>query len=369
MIFRSSGHRQKLFLVRRKAGRNTSMMGINRSIVSCRTFLFFLVLLGTPVAGRCDALEDSARELAHKIDAVLTAQGDISCEIRNISSLELEDVVRIEQALKAELHGRCLRTQANGSETANIVVTLSENLKNLLWTAEIHQESEHREILQVVLRSTAFPSPAKTLPIILTGERFWEGPEHILDAGFMSASNGDRLLVLLIPDAILIRNVTKNSESRIDISLAIPAATLREPTGTLSQQVGNFIAAQHDRRNCTVSIDTYALIKCEDYQGETIGFGGPPVKGGQVVPASTDCATGKAIPWFVTGTGDDTQPDYLEVMVWQNLGSAIASNKLTFPGPILAIHGALSDTSDTIVVKNLSTGNYEAYRLSISCRQ
>jgi hypothetical protein len=38
-----------------------------------------------------------------------------------------------------------------------------------------------------------------------------------------------------------------------------------------------------------------------------------------------------------------------------------------FPGPITALH-AISETPRA-VVRNLATGNYEAYRLSFSCGQ
>jgi hypothetical protein len=40
---------------------------------------------------------------------------------------------------------------------------------------------------------------------------------------------------------------------------------------------------------------------------------------------------------------------------------------VNFPGPVLAIHEAQNDASTTIIVRNVQTGNYEAYRLSISC--
>jgi hypothetical protein len=369
MISYSLGHRAELFFVFRDARRSTPMMAADRSTLSCRAILYLLVLLGTPVVVHSDTLDDSAKELASKIAAVLTTRGEMSCDIRNVSSLELDDVVRIGETLKTELQGQCVRTQENGSETANIVVTLSENVKSYLWTAEIHQGAGYREILQVVPRLAETQSSAKALPIVLKSERFWAGPERILDAGLVSAPNGDQLLVLLHPDDVVLRNVNTGSENLIGVSLAIPIATLREPSGALSLQVGNLIAAQHDRRNCTVSLVTFALIKCEDYLGEMMSFGGLLVKGGQVVSVSTQCTKGSGISSFVTGTGDDTQPDFLQVEVSQNLGSAIASNQVSFPGPIMAIHGALTDAFNTVIARNLNTKNYEAYHLSISCAQ
>jgi len=344
-------------------------MGTNRSRLSSHAVLFLLVLLGMPMAARSDTLEDSARELARKIDAVVTTQGEVSCDIRNASTLDLDDVARIEQALKTELQGRCVGTQASGSEAANVAVTLSENVESLVWTAEIHQGAADREILQLVPRSTVPPRSSERLPLVLAVERFWEGPERILDATIAASPTGEQLLVLLLPDAVLIRNVTKDSERRIDIPLAISTSISREPSGSLSRQDGNLIDIKSDRRDCTVSLSTLAFVNCASDQGEKPVSGGANRTEGQVVPISANCGVAKGIPSLVTGTGDDTQPDFVEVVVPQNLGSAVASNRIDFPGPVLAVHGGISGESTNLIAKNLHTGNYEAYRLSISCGQ
>jgi hypothetical protein len=369
MISRSGGHCGKLLLLSRVAGRSTPMIGTDRSKLSCLTLLFLFVLMGMPMAARCDSLEDSARELARKIAAVVTARGEMSCEIQNVSSLQLDDVIRIDQALKAELQGRCVRSKASGSESANLVIKLSENMKGLLWTAEIHQASGNQEILQVAQLPGPTPASTNALPALLRSEKFWDGRQHILDAGLVTATNGDQLVILLVPDAVLIQNVSRRSEIRIDLPLGIPTSTSRDPSAALYLQVGNIIAARHSRRYCTISLDTLTFLKCWDYEGEEGIALGPASMGGQVVSAPTNCTKNRGIPWFVTGIGDDTQPDTLRLEVYQNLGSMIASNQVDFPGPILAIHSALNDMSSTIIVRNVHTGNYEAYRLSISCAQ
>jgi len=369
MISSSCSHRAESRFILRMAERTAQKMGTDRFRLSSQTLLFLLVLSGTPTVARSDTLEDSARELARKIDAVLTVRGELSCDIRNVSGLELDDVERIEQILKTELQGRCVRTQADGSEAANLTVTLSENVASLVWTGEIHQAGAYREILQAVPRSIVPPTAINSLPIVLARERFWEGTERILDAAFAASPTGDRLLILLLPDAVLIRNISKDSESRIDVPLAISTSELRESEGSLLQQDGNFIDVEHERHYCTVSLSTLTVVKCWDYQGEVLGFGGARLKGGQSVHVSTNCTVGKGIPSVVTGMGDDTQPDFVQVIVSRDLDSAIASNRIDFPGPVLAIHEGIGSGSATVIVRNLRTGNYEAYRLSISCGQ
>src|ERR1700690_2680399 len=97
MISRSRGHRVDLLFLKWVAGRCTPMMGPNRSRLSRRTFLFLIVLLGAPIAARCNALEDSARELARKIATALSAKNAVSMEMRNLSSLTPEEFAGVEE--------------------------------------------------------------------------------------------------------------------------------------------------------------------------------------------------------------------------------------------------------------------------------
>ena len=351
------------------AGRSTPMTGANQSNYSCRILLFLFVLLGMPILARCDSLEDSAKELAQKIAGALTSQEVVAIEVRNLSSLTLSEAAQVEQTLKSELSNRGVHPPSNGSVSGRIVVTLSENVKSQVWTAEIRQGDESRTVLLVVPHSNTAPSSPMTLPVLIGSERFWVGPQRIVDAATTVAPNGDQLVVALVPDALVIRNVREGSEIKIDVPLGISTSELREPTGTLSL-VGNSVDVQHGPRICKVSLDTHAVIECQDFHGETRPDYAPSIKGGKAtLPAPTNCTGGRGMPWFVTGTGDDTQSDFLEIVAPQDLESTIVSNQLNFPGPVLAIHGGTGDSPFRAIVKNLRTGNYEAYRLSISCGQ
>ena len=76
---------------------------------------------------------------------------------------------------------------------------------------------------------------------------------------------------------------------------------------------------------------------------------------------------GGASQFLATGARDYTQTDSLQVFQTESGGAVAVSAELDFPGPIMALH-AVSDTPRA-VVRNLTTGNYEAYRLSFSCGQ
>jgi hypothetical protein len=367
MISRSVGQRVGSSFLQRVAKRGTPMMGIDRSNLSYRTFLILFVLLGSPMAARSGTLEDFARELARKIEPILPERVGGSCEVRNSSTLRPEEVARVEQALMVELQNRGTCTSVNGGASAGVVVTLSENVKEFVWIAELHQGDESRVVLLAVLRSALSPKSAEPPPATLRSERFWEGPERILDAATMVTPDGDQVLALLFPDRLIVRSATKKTENKIEIPLLTTKAKLRETPGIMTQSADRLVHIEHERRGCTVSLETNSLIECQDYQGGDAASIGPAFKGGLAVPVLTKCTQGPG--WFVTGTGDDTQPDSVQIMESRTPDPIVVSNQLDFPGPIVDLHYDSNDPSARAIVRNLHTGNYEAYHLSISCGQ
>ena len=292
----------------------------------------------------------------------------MSCDLRNQSSLELDDFVRIKQALTAALPGPCVRTQANGSEAASLVVVLSENVRNLVWTAEIHQGASYRDVLLPVPRPSSPLNSDKAPSFALRKEKFWEGPERILDLELAKAAGGDPVIVLLLQDAVLVRNLKNNSESKIEVPQLIPVSTVREPTGSIRQEAGNGVIVRHEHRNCTILFDRLAVVQCVDYPPEPAAPGLAPERGGQARSITVACTTERGPSWLISGTGDDTQADFLQAVVSQGADSYMASKPENFPGPILAIHNQ-SEGALTVIARNLHTGNYEAYHLYISCAQ
>jgi hypothetical protein len=76
---------------------------------------------------------------------------------------------------------------------------------------------------------------------------------------------------------------------------------------------------------------------------------------------------GSSSPFLATAAGDDTRTDSVQLFQSDALGPLAASKELEFPGPIVALHAAID--APRAIVRNLTTGNYEAYRLSFSCGQ
>jgi hypothetical protein len=380
MISRSLGHRYEFFSVFREAKRSTPMMAADRTSLSCRVILFLLVLLGTPIAARSDTLEDSAKELARRIAATLPAGENVSCEIRNISTLQPSDVARIEQTLKAELQERGIRLTSGGGAIA-VVVTLSENFKNFIWTAEFHGGDSSSLVLMGPKRTLETRGVSSAIPVTIRSEKFWEGPERILDAGEVSDGIGKSWLVLLLPNGVRIQDGQTGSANAIEITPNQSAS--RDPKGFLKvSRTGDTVGFFFLTQVCTVNLETLDLVGCSPTLGSNGGviigmiptFGdaappGPPQpgKGTEVIMTSV---CGGSRQFLATGAGDYTKTDSLQVFQMEPGAAVAVSAELNFPGPITALHAGITvQDAPSAVVRNLMTGNYEAYRLSFSCGQ
>lgn len=377
MISSSTGHCARLHLSPRIAKRSTPMTGINLSNLSSRTLLFLFIFLGAPLAAHCDTLEDSARELADKIAAALPSPSDVSIGMQNPSSLKPEEVIRVEQALSAELQSRGIHAQTNGSAAPRIVVMLSENLKSFVWTAVIPQG----EISQVVL--TTIPRPLENwaisngITMTLRSEKFWEGPQPILDATNASSSNGGHLLLLLTSNGLVIRKLES------DVASIIPTPptefVMRDPIGVITE-IENRISVKSASQICSIDPDAHTLIECHPTEGpayarqsqelELVPPGPMHVEnGGQIAAVQSNCRDGHL--YLAAGQGDYTEPDTVRLFESMVTRGVIAERPLSdflhFPGPVMALQSA--GTTPRAIVHNLQTGNYEAYRIFVSCGQ
>jgi hypothetical protein len=70
---------------------------------------------------------------------------------------------------------------------------------------------------------------------------------------------------------------------------------------------------------------------------------------------------------LVSGTGDWTQPDYVQVYEIIERRAVAVDSKIELPGPILALWPATDLRSARVVSRNLQTGMYEASIVSVSC--
>ena len=375
MISLSVNKRVEFVFVPRAAGRSTQMKGIDRSNLSYRTILILFVLLGAPMAARAATLEDFARDMARKVGATLPPQEDVSVDIHNLSTLTPKEVDRVSQAFSGGLRDSGFNLDHGGA--THVSVMLSENVKGFLWSAEISRGGTLRVVLTAVPRNLGDRPVSNSMPILLRGEKFWEGPEKILDATELTNSNDAGTLLLLETDGLIIHKKGADSSFKVEIPAAQVAT--RSPSGTVQGEnscrlleFSPCVVVILNWHVCTIALQTRTVGECH-VEDMPSGRDFPyipnlfvsrtfPRSRSEFTEMSGRCGTQVR---FATGAGDYTQPDSVQAFEEQWSTFDLLSDELSFPGPVMALH--VTDRIPTAIVRNLQTGNYEAYRISITC--
>ncbi len=202
--------------------------------------------------------------------------------------------------------------------------------------------------------------------------------DRILDAAEVSNGNGKSWFVLLQPASLVIQDLQTGSTATVDIASA--QSPSRDAGGQLgSDQTGNAIWFAILPRVCKVDLETHSLAECLPTAGPADGETSNRFPLMMDLAPTSSPSQGKGIElaiapvcggtnqFLATSARDYTQTDSLQVFQTEPNGPVAMSGELDFPGPIVALHAA--PDAPRAVVRNLSTGYYEAYRLAISCGQ
>lgn len=336
------------------------MPGTCRTTFSRRIVLFLLILLAAPVAARSDSLENSTGDLAARIAENLNARAIVDLQVRNASTLSPADVSRIAKSLRSALQAQGVQI-STGNASPTVRVTLSENLRGLIWTAEITQGQNSRVVVLAVARPEQSSSPSSAMPVALRATRFWEASDRILDALTVPAPGGGQRLLLLYPSGLVIRKGSGEFIAKLEVASAQTGT--REPEGNFTENESTIVFSLAPR-TCTVNLAESALGECHQIRGKVSPA--PSLAGKGDPAAKLDSVCGGDL-WLATGTGDDTQPDFVQAFTEGPSSLSAASNELKMPGPVLALHGVAGTPAAIAIVRNLRTGSYEAYRVSITC--
>lgn len=389
---------------------------------------------GTPVQNSFPAAwGEGVKGLAAKIATAVKPARVISLEVKNISSLGAAEVEAIQKGLEAELRSRGMKV---GAAEASVTVTLSENVDGYVWVAEIRTEGSSRVEMLGVAKPADAPTAAKPIPV-LQRRIVWRQKDPILDfatpdyapplfelssatvleptrvrefrpgytewsgtkSAVIPAVRGPRdLRGFLVPNREGGMTAYEGKEACFGLFLSPQCGESSSQAWPLSDRI---FARFFGSRNYFLGFtrDSYPFLQDRPFYSVAIGTNvfdhSTPIitteldgaahsySDIQIVEAvfggwGDDIATIKpscGFSWqiLVTGTGDWTEPDYIQVYGISFGVSAATAKKmgqpLEFPGPILALWQADDETSARVASKNLQTGMYEASIVTVSCSQ
>ncbi len=171
-------------------------------------------------------------QLAGKIAAV-TGPGAASAEITNRSSLSRAEADEISGGLRAHLAGLGLRFVSSDAAAAVINISLSENLQDYVWVAEIRQGAGTSSVLMISFSRPGHAfSTQERATVSIHKALLWHQPEQILDVAIMDGSPTE-MAVLDTSQVALYRLESGRWQIEASLPIAHARAWPRDPRGRL----------------------------------------------------------------------------------------------------------------------------------------
>jgi hypothetical protein len=356
-----------------------SSAGFSRKTNSARPFLSRAFLLLGVLAALClfiprlsaadnNAQQETAQRFAERIAAIPGLHGPLRLEWHPDAQWPDGESDLWQQTIRTELEKHSLNLTED-TPAPPLAIYAQETPTQVVLTAKTHV-GEHEEIRIVeVGRALLPPSELPVAPVRLDRQMIYESPDRILDASSLWNGAEGGLVILLYKnlEVVALRLDAKNA---LQQSVSLNAAGLkptRDPRAELTPQAGR-VSVQLWGKACDFSWDAPGDVKCHVDKSVITTIASAtaaksPWRGPTLLTSPCDGSGWK----LLNSTADPTTRDVLQVIP-EGASPESSSGVLSeFPGPILSTDGGQNAASALIVARNLRTGNYEVYKITLAC--
>jgi hypothetical protein len=328
--------------------------------------LFLLGLFFAAPLSRASSLEDAPHELAMKVCAAGRKQAVSVHWQESGDSAGYWSETRKKAFL--EQISACGIEPTEGSDAPALRISVQVTPSSLLLIAESTDGTEGRQIRMIeVPRELPFRSGDAASGPHLAGELLWQQEQPIDSALEWQDPASQELFLFLLGDGVLVRmNFQSGAWKTLD-STELPAVRRHSRLGDARFAyafTGRLFDLAIDGKICSFKPNGPISFSCAEEN--------PRAKR---LLLSSPC---EPLPRYVTtGSGDYAQPDQI-LLGSPALDATAATPAVTpkeadsrafqVPGPVLGISLAENASAAFAVVKNLATGNYEVYRITVDCR-
>jgi hypothetical protein len=384
-----------------------------------RLFLFFLLgffFLCSPAAARADSLEDGVRALARKAVSSLHAVA-VTCEVQNSSSLQGKEFSNLSTVFQEELQRRGAKILP-GDAAVSVVLTVTENSTVYMGIVQIRRKEGPETFMEALGPIEGAPIAELMYSLVLHKEFLFAQDAPILDVlldrdarhayalGLQGISHyelqGDRWMLTGTERLPVRRSSDREPRGFLYFGIDSEAAYLPGELCRISlldakgwscekyvdpmpvRSVSEDAAAGKKRGSWRSAAQfgpegaTRVVVPGQDGLARLYEEGPDPVSafsgwGSEITSVHSGCGSGWQL--LVTGKGDWTNADTLQAVEIQERRAQSVSAPIELAGAVIALHSTATRTaseasasaSAIAVIRNLQTGRYEAYRLSISC--
>jgi hypothetical protein len=383
------------------------------AVTGWRKVWYLLPLLLVPTLRGVEGPADAARELARRLAGGF--RGPVLFTLRNLSDLAPAEVAEFRRTLEGELRGVALVETGAADE---LHVTLSQNFATYLLAAEV-KRGEERQVILFPFRRVASTVRAGPSAVTVDKSLIASLADPILDVARAEAD------LLVLQPARIARFTAANGhwEAR-DSAPFGPLALPRDTRGRLMVQAGAYLAyfsgtlcsgaVQPLDARCREADEPWPLLRepalraypsrGRNYFDGRVSAPGiaknvPPFYsaaqaapdrwifarldgrawvhdaalepiaaigawGSDIAGVAVRCGGGSLL--LATRPGDGTEKDSIRVYQIVDRQAVEAASAIDMPGPVTALW-TMDENSVVAVARDLASGEYAAYRLSISC--
>ena len=323
--------------------------------------LFGFVLLFLPVSLRAESVEDAAHQLAMKVCAAVRKQ-----PVRvhwQVSADSLSFLSDARKKIFLDQISACGIEPTENLDVPILSLTFRVTPSKALLIATTQEAAGGTQIFVVEIprSSLSFAKGTASAPQ-LRRELIWRQEKPIQSALEWQHPTTGEWFLFLLSDSLFMRFDFENGVWKwMDSAPFLPVGR--------SSRVGEaslFYSHAKER------VELVLRGKVCDID-PTVPFS-YTCTGSEVSDRTTELssACGESSRYIASGKGDFTQPDQITLVSGSGVGATVSDDdnypdSLDMPGPVLDISVAQDSKSATAVVKNLSTGNYEVYRITAAC--
>jgi len=374
----------------------------------------FMTFSDTILSAPTSTLDENARLLARRVAGSL--QGStVSCANRNLALLSEDNYLALINAFQDELQRRGVKISPQHA-TAKIVLTISKRVTDYLGVVQILRGEETETILEPFGRVSDASVVASVLSLQLRKEFLFDQDQPILD--IHSADNFKHAMVLGLGEIAAYERKDDNWVLSEVTKLPITKAPVRPLSGSLTMGIDEITArlggdicvfpmlaldrakwackpeSGTDSNSSTKSVNMWGkksppwisaaslesggrwvfiisggdgiLRLYEDGPNPVASFSG---WGSEIASVQSPCGAGWQL--LTSSSADWTSKDIVTGVEIQERLAVRATNPVEFPGPVISLQSSMDmakgPSKAVAIVRNLQTGKYEAYVLSITC--
>jgi hypothetical protein len=321
-------------------------------------FSIFFLFISNPVSAQLPTFEESVEHLARKTVALLHERR-MSLLWINHSGLSEQRAEYLRTLFVTHLEATQVRF-VQGEAAPTLRVSIEQTPSQIVFTVSVPAEGGASVVIEEAPRSLAGIDERPASTVQLEKELIWQQETRILSASLrVDSAAAKKRLILLTEDTLLIYG-EEQGNWKLQKTKPLPGARSpqRAARGQLVTAEDNLaqVGIWLPDRRCEANLADDSPLICIR--------AGPDLPTGRLLALP---ACGAQTWWLKSDATDWASEDRLLLRTSGAGSDAAPVAELNFSGPVFSIAAGPNAGSAAVVVRNLSSGNYEVHRVALAC--